>query len=1152
MKLKIIGFLVAILALTCSGFAQTNQVPFGKNRVQHNNLKWKFYQTENFNVYYYQNGEELAKQVAQMAEIELPQIENFTEYSLQRRANIVLYNTYDQYKQTNIGLNTDWVTSGGTTKLVNNKCLIYFGDNHAKLKMQVRTGIAKIITENIFFGGDLGEIARNQALLDLPPWLIEGYYNYVGESWNTSYDDDLRNEFLVTTYKNFYRFAYKKPELAGRAFWHYMDMKYKKENTTYFLYLARVFKNLNTASLKISGLKFKPLLKQLMAEMYETYDADVENRKSYVKGDNTIYKDVSDKKDFIRFAAHPDKNNDYYAVVEFTKGKYKVKIYDDYDKGKTLLTYGTRTLKADIHPNMPLLSWDTKGEYVACVYYQEGQIKLFIYDVIKGSKVNKQILKEFDQVQSLNYMPQQNTLLLCGMRNGQSDVYTYNMDTQTLTQITNDIYADNDATFVTFPNKTGIIYSSNRSAGNAINADTVLPANNKFNIFLVDNWNQSEFKQISQLTNIKNGEAKLPTQYNVNHFTFVCDENGIANRWAGFFKTEKAGLDTVAKIGNVILRNPSNRELDSVLILKNKTQPDSLYIFAITNDSSYVFPLTDYETSIRESKVAGNNDQVSEVNLEGKTKNLYKMKVDEVTLRRRNVNPRNTAYRSYLNDLDKKQTYTGELNSNNDKPKTNDVFQTEFDADTSKTISVGTIVAGQTITNTNDILNKSKKYPYLLKFSVDKIGTNLLSNEVIFNQFQPYGGGSGPIRLNNAGAFNGLFKASVYDVLEDYRITAAIRTPVLASDFTNVGGGGIFQSSGGSLLSGNSEVIVKAEYLKRRLDYTFTYYRNNVGGLASVTGAITGFVPARQLLNIYAGMVKYPFDEVKSLRFHAALRIDQITLKAGGSPPTVWPFILPTVDERKKYGLFKVEFVYDNVLDKAENIMNGLRYKAYFDLNTQLGQQREFDGTRTAISGKNILNLGFDARYYLPIYRNVIWASRASGDFSWGEQKMIYYIGGVDAWNQPRFNNNPPDPNVNYAFQTLAPNLRGHNQNVGNGNNNLVINTEVRCPVLPTLMDRPINNAFLRSFQVVTFVDFATAWTGKALSLTRPNAVYGNTTGSGTTVLIKPGGLGPFIGGYGYGFRGRVLGYFGRLDIGYNMNRFFKKPIIHLAVGVDF
>ena len=101
-------------------------------------------------------------------------------------------------------------------------------------------------------------------------------------------------------------------------------------------------------------------------------------------------------------------------------------------------------------------------------------------------------------------------------------------------------------------------------------------------------------------------------------------------------------------------------------------------------------------------------------------------------------------------------------------------------------------------------------------------------------------------------------------------------------------------------------------------------------------------------------------------------------------------------------------------------------------------------------------------------------------------------------------------------------------------------------------MDRPINNAFLRSFQVVTFVDFATAWTGKALSLTRPNAVYGNTTGSGTTVLIKPGGLGPFIGGYGYGFRGRVLGYFGRLDIGYNMNRFFKKPIIHLAVGVDF
>ena len=110
--------------------------------------------------------------------------------------------------------------------------------------------------------------------------------------------------------------------------------------------------------------------------------------------------------------------------------------------------------------------------------------------------------------------------------------------------------------FVTFPSKTGIIYSSNRPSGTAANGDTVIPSNNHYNIFLVDNWNKSEFKQISQLTHLKYGNARYPTQYNNFHFTFISDENGINNRYAGFFTTQRAGVDTVYKIGDEILHNP--------------------------------------------------------------------------------------------------------------------------------------------------------------------------------------------------------------------------------------------------------------------------------------------------------------------------------------------------------------------------------------------------------------------------------------------------------------------------------------------------------------------------------------------------------------------------------------------------------------------
>ena len=133
-------FLISSLILFTSIFAnaQVNSVIFGKNRIQYKKFKWQYYQTKNFNIYFNQNGQELAKFVAQLAEKELPQLEVAAEYSLQRRANIILYNEFADMQQTNIGLETDILHTGGVTKLVNNKMVIYFDANHANLKRQVR------------------------------------------------------------------------------------------------------------------------------------------------------------------------------------------------------------------------------------------------------------------------------------------------------------------------------------------------------------------------------------------------------------------------------------------------------------------------------------------------------------------------------------------------------------------------------------------------------------------------------------------------------------------------------------------------------------------------------------------------------------------------------------------------------------------------------------------------------------------------------------------------------------------------------------------------------------------------------------------------------------------------------------------------------
>jgi hypothetical protein len=1102
------------LAVMISMHAQVSAVEFGKNRVQYQKFKWKYYQTENFNTYFSQDGLELGKYVAQVAEKELPSIEEFVEYGLQRRANIAVYNNYDEYRQSNIGLGIDWQATGGVTRLVNNKMIVYFNGNHDSLRLQIREGIARVLVENILFGDDLGEFAANQALLDLPKWLTDGYIEYAAERWSPQWDNELKSALLSGDYNNFYQFAYEKPLLAGHAFWHYIGDKYGVSKTTYLLYLSRIYRNLNSASQKVAKKKFKDVLKDFMTEESQKYYKDIRGRRSVPKGQLSVTKEIG-KRDYIRFNANPVPRSFTYAYVEFRQGQYRVVLMENFLNKKVLLKYGARSNENEENPNYPILAWDGKGTRLACIYWMKGKLYLFVYDVVNRIKVVKnQELHQFDQVQDMNYMLDANTLLLSAVKAGQSDIFVYKIDKGTVQQVTDDVYDDLDASFVSFPGKTGIIYASNRPNATAASSSDSLPANH-FNIFMVDNWNQSEFKQISQLTDLNFGNARYPSQYNTSHFTFVSDENGINNRYAGFFKTQRAGLDTLVFIGDEVLRNPDRQEVDSVLKEWDKNDIDSVGFVSVTMDSSYVFPLSNYQSSILETRTAGDNTLVSEVVKQGDFKFLYRLRVDENTLRRRNITAKPTEYIQRLMEqqrLEAGKKQLLQLQKSDTTKKQEDFFQNEFEDEKKDSSQVGKVVTTEEIPKPEPLLKKAKLFEYRPpKYFIDYAVTGF-NNDVFGTRYQPYGGGSGPIKLSNGGDFNGILRMGTADLFEDMKFMGGFR--LATSNLSDY------------------DVLFSFMNYRKRLDWGAMVYRTNeeVG--------INNFYNGLLRSNLYLINLQYPFDRVRSIRAKIGPRFDRIIVKGADQQSLEVP------DVKRTYGQLDLEYVYDNTSNPALNIWKGLRYKVYFDWFTQLSKVSSTDG-------KFLMNAGFDIRHYLPLYRNVIWAVRGAGDFSWGNQKVIYYLGGVDGWISPKFNNaNTPAPDVNYTYQSLAVNMRGFPQNVANGNNAVVLNSEVRAPVFSTLLNKPINNAFLRNFQLVQFIDLGTAWNGQFNKIQRPSDVYGTPP---LTVRVKAGGIGPFVGGYGFGARSTLLGYFVRFDAAWEMNGFFRgKPMLYLALGTDF
>ncbi|MGZ4090545.1 MAG: hypothetical protein ACXVNO_07480, partial [Bacteroidia bacterium] len=155
----------------------------------------------------------------------------------------------------------------------------------------------------------------------------------------------------------------------------------------------------------------------------------------------------------------------------------------------------------------------------------------------------------------------------------------------------------------------------------------------------------------------------------------------------------------------------------------------------------------------------------------------------------------------------------------------------------------------------------------------------------------------------------------------------------------------------------------------------------------------------------------------------------------------------------------------------------------------------------------------------------------------------------------PSFNNNinivHPEQ---YGFQTLATNMRGFKQNIRNGNNFVVFNTELRFPVIRYLVDRPLRSDFLNNFQVIGFTDIGMAWYG-ANPLSKENtentvSYVQQGTGVVVTVIDQKN---PLVGGVGFGFRSRLLGYFVRLDFGYGIDAWvMQKRIVAFSLATDF
>jgi Tol biopolymer transport system component len=1079
-------------------FYNGSQLTFGKCRVQFKNFLWAYFRFEKFDTYYYLNGKELAMYTAEYADTHIKEIETELQSTLEQKVQFIIFNNLTDLKQSNIGLENDWdsYNTGGITRIIGGKVMIYFDGNYDHLERQIRAGIAQIILNEMIYGTGIGSQIKNNAIFTMPEWYMNGLVSYISEKWNPEVDNRVRDAILNKEYEKFNHLVGEEATYAGHSLWNYISLKYGESAIPNIVYIARLNRNVEKGFFYVLGISFKDLIAQWLDFYKGIYNSE-DPARTEPAGNKVITKKrkLTDKV-YRQLKISPDGKYAAYCVHDL--GVYKVFLYDLEKKKSRRIYRGGYRLADKPDFSFPILSWYPTGEVLAIITEKKGEDYLYFYS-LKAKTFDLQILHDFQKILDFSYSDDGSKLVFSAVQKGQSDIFVYNIIAGSYEQITKDVYDDLNPRFIQHSSQ--IIFSSNRSSDTIRFDPVVAPKNLHFNhdIFVYDYAGKKPV--LKRITATPLVDELQPMEYDDRFLCFLSDQNGIYNRFLARFDSAITYIDTATH-----------------------------YRYFTT-----MYPVTNYSRNLLEQDVSTRAALIGDVSM--LKKRFLLLTSDRIEPKYIKPQPvQNTFYKNFKTGYSQPGTLLPEKDTIQKKPEmggpavkkhfttvrinepqvgnpktapfpqggpVTDTVHRSF-GNSSQQVYGSAIppVAGK---DTTDKYRNSRPLNYNVEYSVNQTVTQIDFN-YLNSAYQPFTGIKDPIFINPG--LNALFMVGVTDLMEDYRMIGGVRI-----NFNFI----------------NNEYLFSYSNLRRRLDHEIIFHRQSIeeAGYYSYV---------RHRIHELYYIATYPFTPVLNIKGTATFRYDRAVYLATDQLNLMIP------DVNRYWGSLKAELTYDNTRNTGLNLYNGTRYKIFGEYYQLLNATEN-----------NVVVLGADFRHYEKIHRSMILALRFAASTSFGSNRLLYYMGGVDNWLFPSFDTKASVANnQNYVFQTLATNMRGFNQNIRNGNSFALINAEIRLPVFRYFFNRPIRSEFLNNFQLNTFVDVGTAWTGWN-PYSESNQLFTSYIDGNPLYIQVQLMKDPIVEGFGGGLRTKIFGYFVRGDLAWGVEEgIIHKPIFYLSLSTDF
>ena len=534
--MKRFAYIVNCLLFTIVATALSAQ-QFGKNKIQYKDQDWHYIQSEHFDLYYYGDGLEIAETAAGMAETAYEKLSHSFNYKLRDRISIILYNSHNDFEETNLNPGIVGESTGGFTEFKKNRVVLPYEGSMEQFRHVIHHELAHAVTLQFYFGSGPGAIVNGLSRLQLPLWFVEGLAEYESlDGWNTSKDqivrDAVQHNYLPPMYALDYS-AYN----GGMAVFSYIAERYGKRKVTELYNAVKITRSVKRGFQKALGQDLESFHKKWTKYLKGEYWPEV---KLYQSPDefSTPLTNHEKTKNYINNAPALSPKGDLVAFLSDKDGLFDIYLMSTLDKRIiSKLVSGQRTSNIEeLKWLRPGISWSPDSKSIVFAAKAGRSDVLHIVNVRK-TKIEKTLrFEQFSGIFSPTWSPNGRDITFVAMHGARSDLFTYNLNNDKLTQITDDQFTDLEPMW-SHDGKKLVFISDREDAAALKNANIDFSKRNysHTDIFVYD----AQTKMIKRITSGLSNEKSPVWFQGTDTLLYVSDKSGIFNIYLHDLKTDE-------------------------------------------------------------------------------------------------------------------------------------------------------------------------------------------------------------------------------------------------------------------------------------------------------------------------------------------------------------------------------------------------------------------------------------------------------------------------------------------------------------------------------------------------------------------------------------------------------------------------------------